>query len=351
MIPQSRIVGGFSCVVALGVNLGIGALFFSEVDVQTAGAGAPQIAIQGSSFADLVAGTNAALEVDQVTSDVTPTATPQTEPQDVTEREVPQLRADAPDSAVSDVPEPTQTNQVEPTGQTTVRPSQSANVMAPTNTMLAPVVASPQPQIVAPTVNTAVKLEAVQPAPTARVLTALAPAEQVDAPPIEELVAEDLNPAAVQRSLRPSVRPDGLAPKRPTPQPAQVQPQRPRGNASQTASAGTKTTRTDGTAVQSGSGAQTEQVSVVSNADTSNYRGLVLRRLARAKRITTRLRGAAVIEVRIARDGSAAAIRVQRASGIAEFDQFALNAVRSVASFPPPPSGAQTAFRVEITGR
>ncbi|WP_223296152.1 TonB family protein [Thalassobium sp. R2A62] len=61
--------------------------------------------------------------------------------------------------------------------------------------------------------------------------------------------------------------------------------------------------------------------------------------------------GGAVIEVRIARDGSAAAIRVQRASGTAEFDQFALNAVRSVASFPPPPSGAPTPFRAEITGR
>lgn len=127
----------------------------------------------------------------------------------------------------------------------------------------------------------------------------------------------------------------------PTPEPAATAPanagQGGKSNASVAASSATPTkSRTAG------------------NAATSNYPGLVAKKLRRATRYpdaarSRRLSGEVLVRFVVLRDGSVKATGIAKSSGAAILDKAALDAVGRAAPFPPIPDGrAQWAFTVPI---
>ena len=155
-------------------------------------------------------------------------------------------------------------------------------------------------------------------------------------PPVTQAVPDDTAPTA---SLRPVAR---LAP----PQPAT--PPRPAGNASVDASRGSAQGETAGQAAATGAaGTAPDQ----GQAAAAQYPADVLRQITRLRPPAARARGTVLISFAIAGSGDLADIGVAQSSGSAALDQMALDHIRRAAPFPPPPPGAQTAFRFEFVGR
>ncbi len=89
----------------------------------------------------------------------------------------------------------------------------------------------------------------------------------------------------------------------------------------------------------------------VGNAAESNYKGLVLRHLARRKKPRATSPGSAFVAFTITYDGQIDAIAISRSSGSKRFDREALKLIRRASPFPIPPNNAKTSFTVEIKGK
>lgn len=84
---------------------------------------------------------------------------------------------------------------------------------------------------------------------------------------------------------------------------------------------------------------------VKGNASTSNYKGLVQRKLERAKRrVRVAAKGTAVVSFTIAANGSVVNLRVRKSSGKPAIDKGALEIVRRASPFPaiPPDTGLKS---------
>lgn len=374
MIPRSKTVALSSLLIAAGANVCGFYGFYSEPEVKIAAAGAPDVAITGNAFADLAAGT---------ISPVEPTETlDQTEPTEVPESDVETAVAVDPNEAV-------ETREATEAQSTEVNAAQTKDVDVAVETELqdtnavteAATVANVEPVVTAqpeltnsvdtlqPSASLAVPREAtplqsLAPQPLIAVLMPLQPTqpqvleEAQPAEAVDQLVAEDLNPAAVQRSLRPLARPASIAARQPAPAPRRTetprqQPtaQQPQGNAEVNARAGAQTAQpqSQSTATQSGSNANTTQTSSASNADISNYRGQVRQRINRANRLSNSARGTVRIRLVIGSNGRLQGTSVVSSSGNTRFDRLALQTVRRAGPFPRPPGGQQQTFTIAFT--
>jgi len=360
MIPHSRAIAAVCALLAASSHLGASYVLSGDPKIEIAGAGAPEIALSGSAFADLAVGVMTSTQPTKVAPEPPPTETVPPGTREVAER--PDVTK-APTPATSTVDTPTNvpeyaTDAVDPREALDVGTSDTASQEpASLNADLAAVV----PLLTVPTatqpLNTTQPLIALQSVqPTNQVTSPTnTPSETKQAEEPDRLVAEDLNPAAVQRSLRPPVRPEGLAPP-PSPRTQTTQQriepaQQPRGNSAVNARAGTSNGQQNATAAQSGSNANTSQTSAASNAAVSDYPGVVMRKISRVRRPRTRARGAAVVRFSITGGGGLSLVSIARSSGNAELDRLAVRVVQSAAPFPAPPAGARTSFSVEITGR
>ena len=184
---------------------------------------------------------------------------------------------------------------------------------------------------------------------------------EVDAPE-ERVTGEAPESAAVSRSLRPQRRtpefeeahrsepepePRRQAQRQPDPEPRR-QAQTRQGNAQQNASAGSTEGREQGTSRSSGQGGQSQ---AQGNAAASNYRGDVMRRLARVPRPSIPSPGKAVVSFTLSSGGGLAGVTLARSSGSSALDRAAVRLVQRAAPFPPPPAGALRTYAVEIEGR
>ncbi|MCD9149126.1 TonB family protein [Pseudophaeobacter flagellatus] len=124
--------------------------------------------------------------------------------------------------------------------------------------------------------------------------------------------------------------------------------QQPRGNSTASAKQGAETSNSRPAGGQAAKTDGTAQVQ--GNAAASNYPGLVMRRIQRAKRRAT-VRGVAMVRFRIGAGGGLAGLSLARSSGSDKLDRIALDQVRRAAPFPPPPVGARTSFTVRIKGK
>lgn len=380
MIASSRAMQGTAIVMALGLHI---AAFYSldwQDDVQIAGAGAPQEVSLGNAFADMVSGVMTSQITEEVTDPVTPSQTAPIETidqavepprEDAQQREVPTNTTNpvTPTHAQPIAPDPSQ--QSPDTAETTSQTQpQAAQAVAPVLTLSDPdnivVAESTLPEATAievtqaPTViartTTATALRPTQPTKTTTVAPAAA-ATVTAIPEVETLAGEDASVTAPLRSVRPPVRPEGLAPPPPprqtqTARQAQPAPQQPRGNAQQNANQGAQTAAPrENAAASSGSDTNTSQTTVASNAAISNYPGQVLRRVSRVRKPRTNVRGSAFVTFTISSGGGLAGVSVSRSSGSSDLDNAAIQVIQRAAPFPAPPAGAQTRFTVEITGR
>lgn len=89
------------------------------------------------------------------------------------------------------------------------------------------------------------------------------------------------------------------------------------------------------------------------NANITNYKGKVRRKIARKFNPRTRpAKRDAVVSFSISKNGSAQSIRLARSSGNAKLDRAALSAVKSASPFPSLPSGkSKLAFHVPLNAR
>lgn len=147
--------------------------------------------------------------------------------------------------------------------------------------------------------------------------------------------------AAVERSLRPTLRPD-------RPEPAPERARRP--ETSQTPPRRTQASPAQRAAGQ-GQGAAAGSVRRADTATLSDrerqslsarWGGHVRAAVERRKRYPGDARGAsgtAVVRITVGRDGSLRAVALARSSGSGALDQAALRAVQAARSFPPAPAG------------
>ncbi|WP_282121490.1 TonB family protein [Ruegeria atlantica] len=87
------------------------------------------------------------------------------------------------------------------------------------------------------------------------------------------------------------------------------------------------------------------------NAEVSNYRGHVMRKITRARRKNVNIRGAVLVSFRIGDNGALVSVTVKRSSGSKRLDQVALSQVRAAAPFQPPPAAARRDYMIEIVGK
>lgn len=87
------------------------------------------------------------------------------------------------------------------------------------------------------------------------------------------------------------------------------------------------------------------------NAEVSNYRGHVMRKITRARRKNVNIRGAVLVSFRIGDNGALVSVTVKRSSGSKRLDQVALAQVRAAAPFQPPPAAARRDYIIEIVGK
>ncbi|MEN8738459.1 MAG: TonB family protein [Phaeobacter gallaeciensis] len=330
-VPQSRLAALLALTMAAVAHAGA-VVFTDTAPVEQAG-GETALAAEGSAFANLAVG----LEAPQPAA-VMP--------------EQPHAAQQTPEAA-----QPVETPQVQPQAQ--------SPVLEPVVVPVVTAAQTPGIEVTPPQVHSdPIPLKAVTPTPPTTALPPTQPAVQQAAKPMEAVEQEPVEQAEapqppmeqappVEQSLKPRSRP--LRP----PQVAKAEPVRtpsepttpsaqPRGNSSANATRGVA----EGAAKQPGgqsrqTGGKARQQG---NAATSNYPGLILRRIERAKR-RANVRGEAVVAFRIAPSGGLAQVAIARSSGSARLDDIALAQVRRAAPFPPPPAGARTSFTVRIKGK
>lgn len=154
-------------------------------------------------------------------------------------------------------------------------------------------------------------------------------------------------------SLRPRLRPETAQRTsegtRPVNRPDQTQPPPPVGQGTQTATRGDVTSKT--APQDQNQGRQTTTATTPGNAAASTYPGVVMRYIARQRRPDMNVRGTAVVSFTIASDGALASARLARSSGSAALDTAALRIVQRAAPFPPPPQGARRSHSIGIKGQ
>lgn len=261
----------------------------------------------------------------------------------------------------SEAAEPDTAEPTEVTDQTDAAPTPSINAAEPpaeaeaaeTGVALQPNELSAGPaDVLATTTQALVPAKPTQAAP-------IQPAEVASAQPqlIEALPDVEVN-EATSDTVRPPRRPANLGQTPPPPPPRQTQqaqraPAAPQGNSNQDTRRGTQTTQpARAQATQTGQGQQVDQAAVAAARQAAaNYGNVVMRRISRTRRESTRARGVAVVSFRIAASGQLASVGIGRSSGNADLDSIAVNHVRRAAPFPAPPAGAQTSFSIQFEGR
>ncbi|MGP6087522.1 energy transducer TonB family protein [Antarctobacter jejuensis] len=182
-----------------------------------------------------------------------------------------------------------------------------------------------------------------------------APAEPASAAPetTERLTGQAPVHAAVTRSLRPRMRtPEFDAANKPAAKPRPKAKAKPvavaSGGANRNARAGAPT----GSVLSKSATRGTEGRKAASgNAAASNYPGVVMRKLSRARRPNVNARGKAVVSFTIGANGGLVSVSLSGSSGSSALDRGAVQVVRNAAPFPRPPSGARRSYSVEIKGR
>ncbi len=303
MMTASRgiALGALGAALLIHAALAVFLLESEEAQIE-GGAGAPETRL-GTSFADMVAGTQTALQAVERAERAPTAVTPPP--------------AARPEAATAE-PFPAEPVPAEPVRPVAPEPTSEAQ----------------------PEANTA---EAVRPAEVLK-----SPAES-----IAELSAE------VTRSLRPKRRtPEfeathqrarAVPDPEPAPDPVPEAKPAPRGNAAQDAAAGAATGTAE--AVAPSSGADAPASSAAGNAAASSYPGLVMERIARVPRPRMAARGTAVVTFAVAANGGLASAAIAASSGSGDLDGAALRIIQSAAPFPPPPPGAQRSFTISIEGR
>jgi protein TonB len=76
-----------------------------------------------------------------------------------------------------------------------------------------------------------------------------------------------------------------------------------------------------------------------------------MKRIAATRKISTSVRGTALVGFSITPAGTLSGVSLLKSSGSAELDRLALDHIRRAAPFPHPPAGARTSFSVEFRGR
>ncbi|GAB4354010.1 MAG: energy transducer TonB [Oricola sp.] len=87
------------------------------------------------------------------------------------------------------------------------------------------------------------------------------------------------------------------------------------------------------------------------NAKASNYPGKVYAKIRRTRQNRAGGTGVARIRFSIAANGALASVRVVASSGSAQVDSIAVDHIRRSAPFPPPPAGAQRQFVIPVEVR
>jgi protein TonB len=382
-VPHSHLAGILALVLALGLHAAF-ALQNQTNPVEQAG-GNTALAAQGNSFANMAAG----VETPQEAEAETPVAVA-TPVQDLAKTQALQPVQPPKTTVAKPIPvqRPKPVEMVKPVTpieavaggvplvqaalEVPAEPQQTPSLLAQAEPETA-VAAPPEVAAVAPSVEA---LEVVKPAveqapapsvtkdvvpvqepiPTPEPAVAADPVATTQPGPVEAKVQppEPQSPPVTQ-SLRPPERPAPPEPEKPrpaqtkpAPKPTQKSNPKPRGNGEVNATRGVATS----TRSQPGGQAQTTggSAKVQGNAAASNYAGLVMRRIQRAKRRAD-VRGEALVRFSITAGGGVASLSLARSSGSGKLDGIALAQVRRAAPFPPPPPGARTSFTVRIKGK
>ncbi len=121
----------------------------------------------------------------------------------------------------------------------------------------------------------------------------------------------------------------------------------PVGNAQKDAVAGKASGSDKGKAKKSGTGTQK---SAAGNAAQSNYDGLVMNRIARAKRKEVDAPGSVTVSFKINNKGGLSSVAIVKKSGSNALDRAAVKQIQRAAPFPKPPAGARQSFTIVIKG-
>lgn len=337
-VPQSRLAALLALTMAAVAHAGA-VVFTDTAPVEQAG-GETALAAEGSGFANLAVGVQEPQPAEVMPE--RPRATQQT-PEAALPVETPQVQSKAKPPVLEPVFFPVvtaaQTPGIEVTPPQVHSDPIPPKAAAPTPPVTPPAVPPEQPEVQqAAKPQDPVEQEPIEQEPVEQKELAKTPVEQ--APPVEQSLKPKPRP----------VRPPEVAkaePVRTPPEPPAPSAQ-PRGNNNANATRGVA----EGAAKQPGgqsrqAGGKARQQG---NAATSNYPGLILRRIERAKR-RANVRGEAVVSFRIAPSGALAQVAIARSSGSGRLDDIALVQVRRAAPFPPPPAGARTSFTVRIKGK
>ncbi|PCJ07895.1 MAG: hypothetical protein COB16_09390 [Rhodobacteraceae bacterium] len=322
MTPHSRVAALTALVLAVAAHAA--PAFFQDSSKAEIAGGNTELAAQGNSFANMVAG----MPSTEVPQEIT-------EAEDVTEQAeeppVDELVEQAVEQQIKDVVKPQAEPPQDIVTQEVAKPAeQPAKVepleMAAKGAQLQDLLTTAS----APLLQETPPVETLKPQQTVTHQTHQQPQKTAEKP------AEQVQVAPKPETLAPVPKP------KPKPKP------KPRGNSAQNAVQGTL----EGQNSKPGGQADTHpgKAQVQGNAAASNYGGLIVRRINRSKR-TISIKGVAKVSFSIRPDGSLAGLRISRSSGSGKLDRFFLKTVQRAAPFPPPPSGAQTNFGVELHGR
>lgn len=292
----------------------------------------------GNAFADMVAGVQTHQSVDDVVEPdpVEETAHP-------VEPETLEPHKDAPETAAQteqDRQKPGETTEASPEAEMTETHQTEVVETKPEITLAAvtKVVAEASNAVVplTPTLKPLVSATAPSPEVTEEPATQATPVAQtptlLTSKPVQTLTA---TPAATVIKARPDPKP------KPKPKPAAVQ----QGTSTVTARAGVTTGSTQTQSVSTGTNGRTR---AAGNAAASNYPGIVMRCISRARRIKSRVRGSVRISFSVSSGGSIGGVSVSGSSGNRQLDSAAANAIRRVGRCKKPPSGAQRNFSVTV---
>ncbi|RBW60589.1 hypothetical protein DS909_03975 [Phaeobacter gallaeciensis] len=295
MIPQSRLIVVLCACAALGTHA-VAMLDLSGPEpVLIEGSGETGQAALGNSFRDLAIGSNTPVQ-------------------------------------------PTETSPLEPNVQKPVQTK--AAPTRPPDTLTHP------SKTIKPT-PTPVQAPTMAPSPVQK--SSVAPTPQIHAPQqtVVRSTETSITDTAIQKPLIDAPRPP--ADKKKTTKAKPKAKPIAKGNSSKNTRKGRATgTQKRGTASAASAGKKSTKQG---DAAASNYSGIVLRKVHRAKRRSVNMRGVARVSFRIDQNGSLQRIAISRSSGSARLDKAALAQIRAATPFPPPPAGAKLNFAVDIKGK
>lgn len=123
-----------------------------------------------------------------------------------------------------------------------------------------------------------------------------------------------------------------------------------RGNADRNASAGSAQGRAESKA-KSGGSENGGKAKKAGNAKASNYPGKVYSKIRRTRQKRAGGTGVARVRFSIATNGALASVRIAGSSGSSSVDSVAVDHIRRSAPFPPPPAGAKRQFVIPVEVR